>query len=290
MTEGGLIKRVPTSSFRTQRRKGKGVKTQDDITSTVIRTNTIDSLMIFTDQGKMYRLLVDNIPVGTNTTQGTPVRSLVEMDNDEKPVIIYSIYRDTDAKFVLFVTKNGLVKKTALEEYIKTKKRTGMPAINLREGDELASVFLIKDESVILATANGLMIKFNSSQITSTSRNTSGVKGINLGEEDYVVAGLPVRNNTDDLAVFISNGYAKRIASKDLISQNRGGKGVVCYKDGSNNNKVADIALVCDEDRILISGDKSSICISAEELPQLSRTSLGNMVIKNNKIISVTKV
>ena len=125
MTESGLIKRVPTASFRTQNRNTKGVKTQDDITNAVIRTNTIDNLMIFTNKGKMYRLLVDNIPVGTNKSQGVPINSLVSMEGDEVATTMYSLYRDTDAKYVLFITETGLVKKTALEEFTKTKKKTG---------------------------------------------------------------------------------------------------------------------------------------------------------------------
>ena len=100
MTEGGLVKRISSSSFRTQKRNGKGVKTQDDITQAVIRTNTIDSLMIFSNKGKMYRLLVNDVPVGTNVSKGQSVKSLVNMEIDEEPVIIYSIYRDTDAQFV----------------------------------------------------------------------------------------------------------------------------------------------------------------------------------------------
>ena len=111
MTEGGTIKRIPSSSFRTQRRNGKGVRTQEDITSAVIRTNTVDSLMIFSDKGKMYRLLVNDIPVGTNVSKGQSVKSLINMEIDESPAIMYSIYRDTDAKYVLFTTKNGMVKK-----------------------------------------------------------------------------------------------------------------------------------------------------------------------------------
>ncbi len=134
MTEGGLIKRVPSTSFRAQKRNGKGVKTQDDITSAVIRTNTIDSLMVFTDQGRMYRILVNDIPVGTNTTKGQSIRSLIAMEPNETPTLIYSIYRDTDAKYILFVTKNGMIKKTALEEYVKTKKKTGIASINIKAG------------------------------------------------------------------------------------------------------------------------------------------------------------
>ena len=108
--------------------------------------------MIFSTTGKMYRLLVDDIPVGTNVSKGTPIRSLVEMGTGEYPATIYSIYRDTDAKFVLFVTKNGLVKKTSLEEYLKTKKKNGIGAIALRENDSLATVTLIKDENIVLVT------------------------------------------------------------------------------------------------------------------------------------------
>ena len=173
MTEGGSIKRIPATSFRTQKRNGKGVKTQDDITSAVIRTNTIDSLMVFTDSGKMYRLLVDTIPVGTNVTKGVPIKSLIAMEPNENPTIIYSIYRDTTAKYVLFVTKNGIVKKTSLQEYINTKKKTGISAITIREGDSLAAVSLIDNEDVILITANGYTIRFPSSTISATSRTTS---------------------------------------------------------------------------------------------------------------------
>ena len=104
MTEGGLVKRIPSTSFRTQKRNGKGVKTQDDITHAVIRTNTIDSLMIFSNKGKMYRLLVNDIPVGTNVSKGQSVKSLINMETDEEPAVMYSIYWDTAAAYVLFVT------------------------------------------------------------------------------------------------------------------------------------------------------------------------------------------
>ena len=106
------------------------------------------------------------------------------MESDEEPAVMYSIYRDTDAAYVLFVTKNGLVKKTALDEYIKTKKKTGIAAISIKEGDELAAVSLIKDEQLILISKNGMAIRFDSKEITPTSRNTAGVKGINLSDDD----------------------------------------------------------------------------------------------------------
>lgn len=287
MTEAGNVKRIPASSFRNQKRNGKGVKTQDDITHAVIRTNTIDSLMIFTDKGKMYRLLVDNIPVGTNVSKGQPIKSLVEMDANETPVIIYSIYRDTDAQYVLFVTKNGLVKKTSLDEYVKTKKRTGISAINIKDGDELAAVTLVKDEELVLTTAKGMCIKFSSNEVGATARATSGIKGINLNEGDWVVSANPIRNVNDQLAIFSENGLGKRILLSDLPLQKRAGKGLMCYKSTCN---VAAAALVEDGDSILILGDKSSICVSASEIPTLGRVSLGNQIIKGNKILGVSKV
>ena len=286
MTEGGTIKRIPTSSFRTQKRNGKGVKSQEDITSAVIRTNTIDQLMIFTNQGRMYRLLVNDIPEGTNAGKGTSIRALVAMETGEEPTLMYSIYRETDAAFVLFVTKNGTVKKTSLKEYVDTKKKTGIGAISLREGDSLAAVALVKDEPLVLVTKNGYVLKFKSTDVSASSRMTIGVKGINLSEGDYVVAALPVHDENDSLALFTANGMAKKIAPSDLITQNRGGKGVICYK---GNSYVAAASLINDEDVILICGDKNNICVNATDVPTLGRATQGNAVLKGNRIVSVTK-
>ena len=290
MTEGGLVKRIPSTSFRTQKRNGKGVKTQDDITHAVIRTNTIDSLMIFSNKGKMYRLLVNDVPVGTNVSKGQSIKSLINMDMDEEPAVMYSIYRDTDAAYVLFVTKNGLVKKTSLEEYVKTKKKTGIAAIAIKEGDELAAVSLIKDEKLILVSEKGMAIHFDSKEISPTSRTTSGVKGINISNDDKIVAAIPVRNNTDKLAIFVQGGMAKKFSLEELPLQKRAGKGLMCYKPTDATGKVAAATLVEDSDSILILGDKSSICIEASEIPNLGRASIGNLVIKNNKVLSVSKV
>jgi DNA gyrase subunit A len=285
MTESGLIKRIPSSSFRVQKRNGKGVKTVDDIVNCIIRTNTIDSLMIFTNKGRMYRILVDNIPTGTNASKGQPIKSLIEMDGDEEPTIMYSIYRDTDAKYVLFVTKNGLVKKTALEEYIKTKKKSGLAAINLKEGDSLAHVSLIKDEDLIILTKNGMGIKFNSTEIAASGRTTMGVKGISLKDGDEVITALPIRDKNDTLAIFAKNGLGKKIDLNDLTLQKRAGKGLMVYKD-----EIAAATLVSDEDKILVIGLTNSICISATDIPLLGRSSVGNQIIKNTQIERVSKV
>lgn len=290
ITEGGSIKRIPSTAFRTQRKGGKGVKTQEDITSCVIRTNTIDSLMIFTNRGKMYRLIVDNIPEGTNTSKGTPVKALVEMEDGENVQTIYSIYRDTDAKYVLFITKKGLVKKTALSEYVGTKKSKGIGAVTIKEGDALSAVALIKDEPLILISKNGYIIKFKSDEISATGRLTSGVKGINLSADDEIVAALPVRNELDDVAIFTSKGFGKKVSQTELTLQKRGGKGISIYKPNDINGNVSAAQLVSNEDMILLVGNKNSICIKTEEIPESGRSALGSIMLKNNNILSVSKV
>lgn len=285
-TSAGNIKRIPASSFKVQKRNTKGVKTQDDIVQGAIRTNTIDSLMIFSDKGKMYRLLVDNIPVGTNTSKGQSIKSLITMEPNESPAVIYSIYRDTDAQFVLFATKNGLIKKTPLTEYQQTKKNTGLGAIKFKDGDELVSVSLVKDEPILLITAKGMAIQVRASDIPISSRLTIGVKGIALGKDDYVVCALPVRDSADNLAIFSESSNGKKMSLSDFPAQGRGGKGTICYK---GNDKVVAGTLVSDEDSVLILGDRNSVCVSAKDIPSLGKTASGNIMIKGSHILNITK-
>lgn len=285
LTEGNTLKRIPTKNFTPQRRNGKGIKNQEDITSMIIRTNTLDNLMIFTNKGNMYRLLVDEIPEGTNQSKGYPIDALVSMAADEQAQVIYSIYRDTNAQYVMFVTKQGMIKKTSLEEYLKTKKKNGLMAINLKENDSLASVFLIKDEPIIILTKHGYGIKIKSTEISTSGRVTMGVKGITLNDKDEVVTSLPIRDINDSLAVFAENGTAKKFLIKDIPLQNRGGKGLIYSKE-----LAAAAALISDKDMILVVGNKNSICVKAEDIPIGNRTMIGNQIIKGNKIIGVSKV
>lgn len=285
LTEGGAIKRIPANSFKTQKRNGKGIKTQDDITNAIIRTNTIDNLMIFTNRGKMYRLLVDNIPSGTNASKGVSIKSLVELEPGEEPTLIYSIYRDTNAKFVIFATKRGIIKKTPLDEYIQTKKKTGMAAIKLREGDELAAVSLTSEEDIILISRKGQMLRFKNSEVSASSRATIGMKGIGLADDDEVIAMLPIRDTNDYLAVFGVTGQGKRIELSEIPLGSRGTKGLKCYKDID----VAAACLVAEDDHVLIVGLTNSICVGANEIPIMSRVAMGNGLIKN-RIKTVSKV
>ena len=288
LTEGGSIKRIGAKVFRTQRRAGKGVKTQDDITSMVLRTNTVDSLMIFTNQGNMYRLIVDDIPEGTNTSKGTPVRALISMEQGEQPEVIYSIYRDTDAKYVIFVTKQGYVKRTALSEYIGTKRKGGIKALNLHEGDSIATVFLANDENIIILSKNGYAIRCKGTDFPASGRVSMGYKGINLHDDDEVITALPIRDIHDSVAFFSKNGLARRVKLSSFPVQARNGRGTIYAKDAN----IAGACLVSDGDVILICGNKSSLCIKAEDLPPetASKTTMGNIVIKGNIVTGVSKV
>ncbi len=280
------IKRIPTSSYKTQNRNSKGVKTQKDITKMIIRATTADHLLIFSNKGKVYKLLINNIPQGTNASAGTSAGTLVQMEPSEKVTTIYSIYHDSDAKYILFTTKQGLIKRVLLEEYSKTQKKTGIIATKLNDNDELASITLIKDENILIITKQGMCVKIKSADVALQSKVGKGTKGITLKENDEVVAVLPIRNEKDDLAIFTRLGEAKKTSLEEYPLTNRACKGVLCT---SKNSEVAAATLVSDEDSILICGDKTSICVAATDIPSLGRTSVGNLVIKGNHIVSVTK-
>lgn len=286
-TEGGNIKRIPATSFRSQKRGGKGIKTQDDITNMVLRTNTVDSLMIFTNQGNMYRLIVDDIPEGTNSSKGTPVRALISMEAQEEPVMIYSIYRETNDKYVVFVTKKGYVKRTDLSEYTGVRKKSGIKALSFHAGDELASVFLSNQESILIFTKQGYGLRIKGTEFVPSGRVSMGVKGINLRPEDEVIAALPVRDETDNVAVFTKHGMGRKFDLTALPIQNRNLRGNVCAK----NEEIVAACMVSNNDMVLVCGNKNSLCIQANDISKVvNKTSIGTIIIKDNEIVSVTKV
>lgn len=290
MTESGYIKRIPAASFRAQKRNGLGVKTQDNITMATIRTNTVDKLLIFTNNGMLYRLLVNDIPVGTNSTKGTAIKALVDMDANEQVETIYSVYRGTEAKFVLFVTKQGIIKKTPLSEYMGTKKKNGIAALKLKDGDSLVAATIISDENILLASSGGKLIRLDTKEIGISSRISMGVKGMNLGDNEEVVAVAAIRDPKDDIALFTENGYGKRLHPTEFTVQGRGGKGIIGFKVDNIRGPLVDIAMVNDEDLILLSGATNAICIPCSAIPVSTRAAKGVIMIKDNKVVSVSKV
>lgn len=288
LSQTGSIKRVPQKSFKVQRRNGKGVKTKEDVIMSTISTNTIDNLLIFTKKGKMFKIIVDGIPVGTNISKGTHVGTLINMDLDDEVVAITSLARSNTAKYVVFFTKHGLMKKTLLDEYTKVKRSTGIAAIKINDGDSIANVEFINEEDILVITKNGMSIHFESKNVNPVGRIAAGVKTIKLDENDEVIVGLPIHSNEDNIAIFSTKGYGKITSIKEFTTQGRGGKGLVIYRPSAIYGNIAGATVVTNKDTILLTGQPSSICIAASDLPLLTRTSFGNIMIKSN-ISSIVK-
>ena len=284
--KSGLIKKIPLTSFKIQRKGGKGIKSQDEAILDIIKTNTVDTLMFFTTKGKMYRLIADNVPTGTNATKGTLIESLIKLEDDEKVIAVTSLHRKTTPKYVIFVTKQGMVKKSYLEEYTKTNRNTGISALNVKDGDEVVDIIFQDEEDMVIITKNGMSIRFETSNIAAIGRIATGVKGIKLNEDDCVIAALPVHKETDNVAVFSENGMGKQVKLSEFPVQARGGKGTYVYK----TDMLAGAAMVSDEDNILICGNYSSICIPAHDISVQSKIGSGVTLIRNNRVISIAKI
>ena len=216
LSQTGDIKRIPQKSFKVQRRNGKGVKTKDDVIMSTISTNTIDNLLIFTKKGKMFKILVDEVPVGTNIARGTHVGTLINMDSDDEVIAITSLARSNTSKYVVFFTKQGLIKKTPLNEYTKIKRSTGIAAIKINEGDSIVNVEFINEEEILIITRCGMSIHFESKNINPIGRVAAGVKAIKLNENDEVVIGLPIHENDNTVAIFSTKGYGKKTSIKEF--------------------------------------------------------------------------
>ena len=289
LSQNGDIKRIPKASFRTQRKGGKGIKTADDVIMATIRTNTIDALLLFTNKGKMYRIIVDNVPIGTNVSKGVNVSTLINLEPNEKVIAITNLAKENESKYVVFITKNGLFKKTAIEEYTKTKRSTGIAAINLKDGDSIANIELMNEEDIILITKKGYSIHFETKDIAAIGRVTAGVKAIKLTDGDEVLTGLAIRNNKNTVAIFSAYGNGKKTVIDEFPIQARAGKGVAAYKVTPATGDIIGAVMINNEDNILLIG-KSSICISATDIPLLGRNTIGNLMIKNTQLNSITKI
>ena len=289
LSQTGDIKRVSKNSFKVQRKNGKGVKTKDDVIMSTISTNTIDNLLLFTKKGKMFKIIVDEVPVGTNISKGVHVGTLINMDQDDEVIAITSLARSNTAKYVVFFTKQGLMKKTLLDEYTKVKRSTGIAAIKINDGDSIANVEFINEEDILVITKNGMSIHFESKLVNPVGRIAAGVKTIKLDKEDEVIIGLPIQSDNDNIAIFSTKGYGKKTSIKEFTTQGRGGKGLVIYRPSAIYGEIAGATVISDKDIILLSGQPNSICISATDLPLLTRTSFGNIMIKSN-ISSIVKI
>ncbi len=296
MTHQDYIKRMPLDTYRSQRRGGKGViginTKEEDFVEDVFTTSTHHYFLFFTNRGQVYRLKGYQIPEAGRQARGTAIINLLDLEENERVTTVIPIREFDDNRYLVMATKNGLVKKTPLDDY-KTNY-TGLRGINLREDDELIDVkFTDGNENIIIATHYGKAIHFNESQVRDTARASYGVKAINLGSDDYVV-GMGIDKEGEDLLVLTEKGYGKKTPLNDYRLQTRGGKGLITVNITEKNGPLAGIKVVNDEQEILVITEEGiMIRTSIEEISRTGRNTQGVKVMNLNngdKVVSLARI
>ena len=277
------IERENIKDIKVQKKYGKGTKANNESLITLISSYTDKYIMLFTNMGRMYKILINDIP-----ELNTNLSDLIKLKEDEK-VIAAAVPENTETKYAVFFTRNGLLKKTSFSEYNDLKRGSGVAAIKLLPGDSVINVIFINEENVFILTKNGIGIQFETKDIKPIGRNTSGVKAVKLEEGDSVVCGLASSDNSyASLAIFTENGYGKRVSVDELFIQGRGGKGVQYYKSTDETGKIIGGIFIKDSDsKILLSGVSSNLCLAASDIIQAGRYSQGYLLAKNY-ILSAT--
>lgn len=280
----GYVKRIPQKSIKVQRRGGKGSKTKEESVLTSLTTNTQNYLFIFTKKGKMYKLLVNDIPANESTHIG----NLIGLDSDDSLITVSSF---SLSKYIVFFTKKGYIKKSLIDEYKNVKRKTGITAIKLQEGDSIVNVEFMNDEEVMLISKCGLAVKVETKDIAPIGRNAIGVKGMKLQEQDYVIAASAIRDSKNEcIGTFTENGYGKITRVDEFYIQGRNGKGVFVYKQSEEMGKLVSALVLTKDDNILIIGQNNTVSIAANDIPVTGRMTTGVIVAKDDKIKSVMKI
>ena len=299
MTKLGYIKRMPQDTFKAQHRGGKGIKgmqtIEDDYIDEIFMTNTHNFIMFFTNKGRVYRLKGYEIPESGRTARGVAIVNLLQLQPDENVTAIIPLKNYEDKKYLFMATKQGMVKKTYLTDYANVRK-SGLAAITLKEDDELIEVKATDgDNDVFLVTKKGMCIRFNETCVRNTGRTSMGVIGIKFDENDCVVA--MQLNSQGDAILFVSeNGMGKRTVLDEFSPQNRGGKGVKCYKINEKTGDIVGAKAVTDENDIMIMTNEGIIIrMSCDDISTLGRVTSGVKLIninydKNVVVASIAKV
>ena len=286
ITESNHIKRVPESEYAAQKRNGVGTK-NSELIKCYIGANTTDSVFILTNFGKIYKTSVNNIPEGKRTTKGEPIDMLFGFEPGETfQAIMGESNNYSDDEYIVFATRMGNIKKTKISEYMSIKSKKGTKALKLKDDDEVISINYVNDEPYMIVTKFGYSIKFETKDINPVGKIAVGVKGIKLQDGDEVIAAFPIHKEDKYVGIFTKNGQGKLVEVKEFTEQGRGGKGITCTK----NAIVVDAMTLNKDDDIIVNGISNTIRTKASELPVLSRTALGNNIIKNTTVISVSKI
>ena len=300
LTHFGYIKRMPIDTYKSQRRGGKGITgistREEDFVKQIFTASTHDTILFFSNKGKLYRLRGFEIPEAGRTAKGTAIVNLLSLDAGEKISAVIPITNFEDGKYLLMATKNGLIKKTPLKEYDSSRK-TGLLAINLKEDDELIDVRLTDGEdNVVLVTSKGLCITFDEKDVRPVGRSAQGVLGIRLDEDDIVIGmeSILANNKKETLLAITENGFGKRTELDEYRVQNRGGRGVITYKITPKTGNIVGIRIANEEDDVmLITNSGTVIRLKMKDVSVLGRATQGVTLMRttgDEKVVSIETV
>lgn len=299
LTHLGYLKRIPADTYKTQRRGGKGITAlttrENDFVTNLIMTSTHDNLMFFTNTGKAHRIKAYEIPEATRTAKGTPAINFLNLMQRERITTVIPFKDFSDDKYLIAVTKNGTIKKTAISQF-DTNRKTGLIAINLKDGDELVGIKQTSgNDNVIIITRNGKCISFSEHDVRPMGRIAGGVRAIKLEDDDEVVS-MELVQPDEELLVVTTKGYGKRTAVEEYKIQARGGKGLLTYDKTKfkKTGKLVGATVVDDEDEVLLINSEGIIIrIRADEVSKLGRATQGVKIMRTDEdidIISIAKV
>lgn len=298
LTHLGYIKRLPADTYKSQKRGGRGISAlttrEEDFVTDLISTTTHSLMLFFTNRGRVYKLNAYEVPEGKRASKGTAIVNLLQLNPGEKIARTISFNTDSkeneDLKYLLFATKSGIVKKTPISDF-KNINKSGLIAINLKDGDELIGVNRTNgEEDIILVTENGMSIRFNENDVRSMGRTATGVKGITLSKGDHVVS-MDLISNGADLLVVSEKGFGKRTETEEYRPQIRAGKGIKTYNINSKTGKLVGATLVDEDDEMMmINSNGVLIRIRVNEISIFGRVTSGVKLMKTDEEVEVVSI
>ena len=298
LTHAGYIKRLPADTYAAQRRGGKGIigmaTKEDDFIEKVIALNSHSYLLMFTNKGKVHMRKAYQIPEASRTAKGTNIVNVIEMLPEEKITALISVTEFSENEYLTMVTRNGIIKRTLLTEY-EYQRKGGKIALTLDEGDELVFVMrTVGDRDILLASADGLAVRYTEQNVRPMGRGARGVKGISLREGDYV-KGVAVVEESKQLITVTERGYGKRTDFDEFrVMKNRGGYGVTCHRLSEKTGRLCGVATVCDDDDLMMITDGGTVIRTpVSEVPTYSRSAGGVILMRlgeGHSLVNFTKV
>ena len=298
LTHFGYVKRMPIDTYKSQKRGGKGITgiatREEDFVKQIFTASTHDTILFFSNKGKVYRLRGYEIPEAGRTAKGTAIVNLLMLDGGEKISAVIPISNFADGKYLLMATRNGLIKKTPLNEYMSVRK-SGLIGITLKEDDELIGVRLTDGEdNVVLVTNGGMSITFDEKDVRSMGRVSQGVIGIRLNEGDYVI-GMEsiIQGSKATLLAITENGFGKRTELEEYRVQTRGGKGVITYKVTPKTGNLVGIRIATDDEDVMLITDTGTIIrLKVSDISVLGRSTQGVTLMRTNegKVVSIETI